>query len=75
MDKIIDMKKSVFEICTEYPEVKDVMKELGFEMITNPAMLSTTGRFMTIPKGAKMKGIGMDKIEEVFISNGFKIKN
>ncbi|NLY96172.1 MAG: DUF1858 domain-containing protein, partial [Clostridiaceae bacterium] len=51
MSKAIDLSKSVYEICKEYPEVVDIMRDLGFENITNPAMMKTAGRFMTIPKG------------------------
>lgn len=30
MDKKIDLQKSVFEICTQYPEVIDILYQLGF---------------------------------------------
>jgi len=74
MSKMIDLSKTVYEICTEDPEVIDIMKELGFEGITNPGMLGTAGRFMTLPKGAVMKKISLDKLKEVFISKGYQIK-
>lgn len=73
MDKRIDLGKSVYDICREYPEVTEIMKELGFDNITNPAMLNTVGRYMTIPKGAAMKGVSLDKIKEVFVEKGFEI--
>jgi hypothetical protein len=50
------------------------MKKLGFESITEPGMLNTAGRFMTISKGAAMKKIPMDLIIEEFSKNGFKIE-
>jgi hypothetical protein len=50
------------------------MKDLGFKDIANPAMLNTAGRFMTIPKGAVMKGLELDKIKEEFAKKGFSIK-
>lgn len=74
MEKVIDFSKTVFEICKENPEVIEIMKELGFSDITNPGLLNTAGRFMTIPKGAAMKGIGLDKIKEAFSIKGFQIK-
>lgn len=70
---IIESSKSVYEITKEYPDVISIMKELGFENITDPTMLNTAGRFMTIKKGAKMKKIPMDKILEVFKSYGYEI--
>lgn len=74
MDKVIDFSKTVYELCRENPEVIDIMKELGFENITNPAMLNTAGRFMTIPKGAVMKGLELGKIKEEFARRGYGIK-
>lgn len=73
MNKIIDLAKSIYEICNEHPEVIDIMKGLGFEQISTPGMLQTAGRFMTIPKGAAMKNIPMDKVVEALHSNGYQI--
>ena len=59
--------KAFIEICKEHPEVIAIMKDLGFENITNPGMLNTAGRFMTIPKGAAMKQISMEKNKRSFL--------
>jgi hypothetical protein len=74
MGKEIDFKKTVYELSRENPEVVDIMKELGFENIANEGMLNIAGRFMTIPKGAAMKGISMEKIRQVFESKGYMIR-
>lgn len=74
MPREIDLKKSVYELSKEHPEIVQVMKELGFESITNEGMLNTAGRFMTIPKGAAMKHISMDKIKQAFEDIGFIVK-
>jgi len=74
MGTVIDLSKSVYEICKKHPEVVDIMKDLGFESIASPGMLNTAGRFMTIPKGAAMKHILMEKIEEAFEAKGYVIK-
>lgn len=74
-EKILDMKKTVFELTGEYPEIIDILKNLGFENITNPIMLKTAGKVMTIPKGAKMKGIELSTIVEKFREKGFTVIN
>ncbi len=74
MERVIDMSKSVYEICSDFPEVIEMMKELGFDTIASPGMLNTAGRFMTIPKGAAMKSISLDKIIEVFREKGYEVK-
>lgn len=71
--KTIDLSKTVYEICSADPEVTAVMKELGFKEITNPGMLNTAGRFMTIPKGAAMKKISLTYIKETFAQKGYEI--
>ena len=73
MERILDLKKSISELCKEYPEVMDIMKDLGFDALS-PAMLATAGRFMTIPKGAKMKNLDLKMIEEEFKRRGFEIR-
>jgi len=74
MEKAIDFSKTVYELCKEDLQVIEVMKELGFEQITNPVTLNTVGRFMTIPKGAAMKNIELGKIKEEFSRRGYSIK-
>lgn len=74
MEKIIDLNKSVYELSKEYPEVVDIMKELGFNQIASPGMITTVGRFMTISKGAASKGIDLEKVKEAFLSRGFSVK-
>ena len=73
MDKVIDLNKSVYEIVTEYPELKEIMAELGFSEITKKAMLHSVAKIMTIPKGAAMKNIPMDKIIDAFNAAGFEV--
>lgn len=74
MEKVVDLSKSVHELCTQYPEMKELMVALGFADLAKPGMLQTAGRFMTIPKGAAMKGIALAQIKEEFRKNGFLVK-
>jgi len=74
MDKVLNLNKSVFEIVKEYPEISQILSELGFSDITKPGMVNTAGRFMTIPKGAAMKKINLDIIEKAFSEKGFTIQ-
>lgn len=73
MEKKLDLSKSVYDLATEYPEVADIMKELGFSEITNKVMLNSVGKIMTIPKGAKMKGVSMVDIVGAFMKAGFTL--
>lgn len=72
--KIIDFKKSVYELDKENPEVSIILASVGFEvLLQRPAMLATAGRVMTIPKASKKKNIPLEKIKEAFIDKGYEI--
>ncbi len=74
MQDMIDLDKSVYEICTKFPAIKDLMAENGFKEITEPGRLQTMGRFMTIPKGCAHKGVNLEELKDVFRAHGFVIK-
>ena len=63
----------MYDITKTYPEVIDIMANLGFDEIKKPAMLNSVGRIMTIPKGAKAKGISIPVVIAELIKNGFEI--
>ncbi|NLK65454.1 MAG: DUF1858 domain-containing protein [Tissierellia bacterium] len=70
----IDFTKTVYELCKDNVEIVKILEEIGFKEITKPNMLSTMGRYMTIPKGAKVKGFNIDEIKNEFIKRGYEIK-
>ena len=74
MEKKLDLSKSVYDLVKEYPEVTEIMKSLGFSEITNKVMLNSVGKIMTIPKGAKMKGVSMIDIVNAFMKAGFTLE-
>ena len=74
MEKKLDLSKSVYDLVKEYTEVTEIMKSLGFSEITNKVMLNSVGKIMTIPKGAKMKGVSMIDIVGAFMKAGFTLE-
>lgn len=75
MSKIIDLNHTVSQLCTQYPEIKDIMVELGFKDITKPMALATVGKVMTLPKGAAIKGINLADVLAALEAKGFEIKS
>lgn len=73
MAKTIDFSKTVAELVKEFPEAKEILAEIGFKDITNPLALNVMGRVMTVPKGAAIKNISMEKIIAAFEQNGFAV--
>ena len=72
--KELDLKKSLAELVREYPELKEILAEIGFQDIMKPAALKLMGRIMTLPRGAVVKGIPMEKIRAALEAKGFVLK-
>lgn len=72
--KIINLERTVYSLSEEYPEVIDIMVELGFKEIASPTARNTVGRVMTIPAGAKIKNIDIDTVIAKFKEHGFEIE-
>ncbi len=73
MAKTIDLTKTVYELVQEHPELIEIMRDVGFDSITNPGMLRTVGRVMTIPKGAAMRGLDLDVIKVALEERGYSV--
>lgn len=73
-DKIVDLGKTVHRLCSADPAIKEILAEAGFRDILKPGMLETAGRFMTIPKGAKAKGIYLETVKQIFKERGYTVK-
>ena len=73
MSKRIDLNKTIYQLCQEYPELIDILDKLGFNEITKKAMRISVGKIMTLSKGSKMKNIPMSKIISSLEENGFEL--
>jgi len=72
--KELDLSKSVYQLTKKYPELIDILKELGFAGIVNPLVRKTLGRKMTIPKGCENQKKDLAEVVEVLEESGFSIK-
>lgn len=72
--KEIDLSKTLYELVAQYPEIQEIMSQLGFTAINQPGMLQTAGRYMTIPKGAQMKKIPLEMVCLAFEKQGFLVE-
>ena len=74
MAKKLDLKRTVFELIEEYPELAELMAKLGFSEVTKTAMLHSVGKLTTIPKGARMKQIPMEDVIRTLTEQGFEVE-
>lgn len=73
MGKVIDLRKTVYELCTADPEIIEIMIGLGFEQLAKPGMLQSAGRLMTIPQGARLRRVELKAIKGAFRAKGYEI--
>lgn len=73
MNKTLDLSKTVYELCTTDPGITDIMRDLGFDQLSNPIMLATAGKIMTIPKGARLRKIELSFIIRTFEQAGYTV--
>lgn len=71
--KNINLDEPVASLIEKFPNLKDILKDLGFTEITNPLALSTVGKMVSIKKGAKIKNIDLDLIKEKLKEEGFNL--
>lgn len=74
MEKKLDLSRSVYELVSEYPELADILYSVGLKDIKKAKMFHSVAKLMTIPKGAKMRGIPMEKVILALSSNGFVLE-
>ena len=72
--KCVDLGKTVYELCSNNPELLQAIDEIGFHDITKPGMLSTVGRFMTLKKGSVAKKIDIQFIKDELIRRGYEVR-
>jgi hypothetical protein len=70
----ININETIYQLITNYPELKDVLYDLGFKDIVKPGMLQTMGRIMTLKKGAVMKNKSIDEIKSYLFDKGYNLK-
>ena len=71
--KELDLKKPVYELTETYPELVEILKELGFLGIANPVVRKTLGRVMTLPEGCKKQGKDLNEVLRRLEEHGFKV--
>lgn len=71
--KKLDLNKTVYQLTEEYPELIDILVEIGFTLIKNPTARKTLGRVMTIPKGCEKQGKNLSEVIAFLKENGFEV--
>lgn len=71
----ISLDTPVHDLVTQTPAIIEVMVAMGLDGVTDPKLLNTVGRLMTLRKGAKMKHIDLAALIDQLKAAGFEVQN
>lgn len=72
--KNVDLDKTLYDLTTEYPELIDILFDLGFMGVKNPVMRESHGRQMTVRTGCGHLGIDLGEVAAALRAKGFTVK-
>lgn len=71
--KKININKTVYELTEEYPDLVDILYNLGFAGVKNPIVRKTLGRVTTLKQGIQKQKKNLNEVLEVLKQNGFEV--
>lgn len=71
--KEIDLNKTVYDLTSEYPELIDILNELGFAGVKNPIARNTIGRLTTLKQGCEKLGKDLNEVIKNLEQRGFTV--
>ncbi|KKK63244.1 hypothetical protein LCGC14_2996250 [marine sediment metagenome] len=69
----IDVNKTLYELTVQYPELIDILADLGFMGVKNPIVRKTLGKKTSLREGCKKQGKNLDEVKAKLEKKGFKV--
>lgn len=69
----IKLDQAVATVLDDHPELLDLLVDMGFTPLNNPAMRETVGRVVSLKNGCKLAGIPIDQLKKTLRMNGYTI--
>ena len=73
--KEIDLNKSMYELTEKYPELIEIMKDMGFYGVVKPIVRNTLGRVTSLSQGCQKQGKDLDEVIQRLEQEGFTVKS
>ena len=71
--KEIDVNKTLYELTVQYPELIDILGDLGFMGVKNPIVRKTLGKKTSLREGCKKQGKNLDEVKAKLEEKGFTV--
>ena len=72
--KKIDGNRKVYDLIQEYPELKPILVDLGFQPLNDDKMLNSLGRIMSLKNGAKQIRLSEEDLMEGLRKEGYEVE-
>lgn len=72
--KNVDLDRTLYDLTTEYPELIDILFDLGFMGVKNPVMRESHGKQMTVRTGCGHLGVDLGEVAAALRAKGFTVK-
>jgi uncharacterized protein len=74
MNKELDLSATLYDLTEAYPELIDLLKDMGFFGVARPAVRNTLGRVTTLTKGCEKQGKNLGEVIGRLAEHGFTVK-
>jgi len=71
--KRIDIDKTLYELTAQYPELVDLLADIGFMGVKNPIIRKTLGKKTTLREGCKKQKKNLDDVVKMLEGNGYTV--
>lgn len=69
----IDLTKPVAKTLEEYPELKEILVDLGFKPLNNPVLLKTLGQTTSLLMGARLIKLPLSQLRQTLVCHGYEV--
>lgn len=70
---IIDLKRSLYDLTEDYPELIPILKDMGLEGAANPILRQTVGRKLAVAEGLQRHGVSLEEAGRKLAAKGFLV--
>ena len=72
MEKVLNLKKTIYALCMSDPTFRSIMLEMGVKAVAAPKTLGAM-RNRTLPEVMPIRGMELDEVLQKFEEYGYRI--
>lgn len=73
MENQVDLNRHVKQVLDSHPELLDILVDLGFKPLANPAMRQSVGKVVTLKQGCKLINLPLEQLVNELQWNGYTV--